>query len=113
MKFPRCLLSALLLGAPALLPVRAQSLGNLSTLGQTSSATPLTMGFVIGNGTSKTVLIRAVGPTLASSFGISGVLPKPVLTVYQGNSSTVVASNSGWGARPPWRPSSSRSAPSR
>ena len=97
MKFPRCLLSALLLGAPALLPVRAQSLGNLSTLGQTSSATPLTMGFVIGNGTSKTVLIRAVGPTLASSFGISGVLPKPVLTVYQGNSGTVVASNSGWG----------------
>ena len=46
-----------------------------------------------GTGT-KQYLIRAIGPTL-SSFGISGVLAQPVLTVYSGTS--IIASNTIWG----------------
>jgi len=72
----------------------AQSLVNMSALAQTSSTSVLTSGFVIANGPSKTVLVRAIGPSLAG-FGVSGVLPKPMLNVLQGN--TVIATNSGWG----------------
>ena len=38
----------------------------------------LIAGFVIGGSTAKTLLVRAVGPTL-SSFGVSGVLLVPGL----------------------------------
>lgn len=97
MKTLRGLIPALLLFLPGIVRVNAQSLGNLSTLSQTSAASPLTMGFVIANGATKTVLIRAIGPTLASAFNISGVLPHPVLKVYQGSTATVVASDDTWG----------------
>ena len=60
----------------------------------------LVAGFVIGGSTSKTVLIRASGPAL-SQFGLSGTLPDPVLQLYNIDSgSTLLASNSGWGANP-------------
>jgi uncharacterized protein (DUF1800 family) len=72
----------------------AQTLVNLSTLATAGGATPLTSGFVVSGG-SKTVLIRAIGPTL-QSFGVTGVLPNPVLTVFEQNG-TVVASNDRWG----------------
>jgi len=51
-------------------------------------------GFVVGAGSPKTVLIRAVGPGLAA-FGVSGVLAEPALTLYSG--SQVIATNAGWG----------------
>jgi len=54
----------------------------------------LIAGFSIGGNSSKTLLIRGVGPTL-STFGVPGVLADPQITVYSG--STVVASNAGWG----------------
>lgn len=48
-----------------------------------------------GSGTKK-LLLRAVGPTLATTpFNVAGVLARPTITLYRG--STAVAANSGWG----------------
>jgi hypothetical protein len=54
----------------------------------------LTAGFVIGGGTSRAVLIRAVGPGL-TAFGLLGALDDPELTLYR--SGTVVERNNDWG----------------
>ena len=54
-------------------------------------------GFVIGGLTSKTVLVRASGPALIP-FGVSGTLPDPQLQLH--DTTSVLASNSGWGGRP-------------
>jgi hypothetical protein len=92
------LLSAFVAFAALLAPAtRAQEprLSNISTRAQTGTgASVLTAGFVIGPGANKQVLIRAVGPTL-SSFGLTGVLTDPVLTVYN-SANVVVASNDNW-----------------
>jgi len=50
-------------------------------------------GFVVsGSGTTR-LLIRAIGPTLAS-FGVSGVLADPQLTLFSGT--TTIAANDNW-----------------
>jgi hypothetical protein len=57
----------------------------------------LIIGFAAGGGRapgSKPLLLRATGPTLAS-FGVTGVLSDPALTIFQGSS--VVATNDNWG----------------
>ncbi len=57
----------------------------------------LTAGFVIGGTGPKTVLIRAVGPTLGTApFNISGVISDPQLTLFDGGSK-IVGSNDNWG----------------
>jgi hypothetical protein len=55
------------------------------------------VGFVVASytGDPKQLLIRAVGPTLAT-YGVSGVLAQPVLTVTD-SAGNIVASNTGWG----------------
>ena len=56
-------------------------------------------GFVIGPGAGKTMLVRAVGPTLgAAPFGVPGVLAQPVLTLFTG--SLAVAANTAWNSAP-------------
>ncbi len=57
----------------------------------------LTDGFVIGGSTSKTVLIRAIGPGLLA-YGVTGAMADPQLVVYK--DSTAIASNSAWGGDP-------------
>ena len=54
----------------------------------------LIAGFVISGSAPKQVLIRGIGPTLAS-YGVSGVLPNPKLQVYSGQ--TLIAENEDWG----------------
>lgn len=54
----------------------------------------LIAGFVIGGTTSKTLLVRAIGPTLGT-FGVTGALVDPRLDLYTG--STLVQSNDNWG----------------
>jgi Immunoglobulin domain len=74
---------------------RLTSLSTRAVVGTGSNI--LIVGFVVsGTGTTgtKPVLIRGTGPALAG-FGVTGVLPAPMLTLIQG--STVVASNAGWG----------------
>jgi hypothetical protein len=74
---------------------RLTSLSTRAVVGTGSDV--LIVGFVVsGAGTTgtKPILVRGTGPTLAS-FGVSGVLADPMLTLYQG--STVVAANDNWG----------------
>ena len=56
--------------------------------------TEMTAGFVIDGTGTKRVLIRALGPTLAS-FGVTGVLADPQLTLFSGQ--TVIGANDNWG----------------
>jgi sugar lactone lactonase YvrE len=59
----------------------------------------LTLGFVVGGSGEKPLLIRGVGPTLASSYGVGGVLDRPQLTLFDGSSATL-ATNAGWAGDP-------------
>jgi hypothetical protein len=54
----------------------------------------LISGFIIGDVASATVVVRALGPSLAS-FGVSQPLSDPVLTIYDANGSAI-ASNDNW-----------------
>jgi uncharacterized repeat protein (TIGR03806 family) len=51
-------------------------------------------GFVIGGSSAKTVLVRAVGPTLGG-FGVDGALAAPVLTLFDDRQQPI-GSNTGW-----------------
>lgn len=54
--------------------------------------------FTVEGSVAKTVLVRAVGPTLAS-FGIAGALADPTLSVYN-SSGALGATNDNWGGTP-------------
>jgi len=67
---------------------------NLSVLNPIGAGSQiLTAGFVVGGANAKRVLIRADGPGL-TAFGVTGVLPDPVLTLYAGSSP--FATNTRW-----------------
>jgi hypothetical protein len=71
-------------------------LTNVSVRGFTGAGSQaLAIGFVISGTGSKSVLVRAVGPSL-SAFGLTGLLADPQLTVYSA-SVTTVAFNDNWG----------------
>ena len=55
----------------------------------------LIAGFVITGNTSRTLLIRGVGPTLAANYGITDALADPQLQLYNGT--TLVNANDNWG----------------
>jgi hypothetical protein len=68
---------------------------NISTRGVTSTNDNVLIGGFIIKGTgSKTVIIRAIGPTL-SQYNLSGVLPDPTLTLYNANG-TQIDFNDNW-----------------
>jgi hypothetical protein len=56
----------------------------------------LTAGFVVTGDNLKRVLIRAIGPTLAS-FNVGTPIPDPVLTIFAGTLS--IAQNQQWGGQ--------------
>jgi hypothetical protein len=69
---------------------------NLSARGTAGTAADeLTVGFVVTGPSSETVLIRAIGPTLAT-FSVAGALADPQLSVYNA-SGNVIAFNDNWG----------------
>lgn len=70
---------------------------DVSVLKQIGSGETLTVGFNIGGTTSRTVLIRAVGPALGV-FGVGGTMADPQFDLYSGQ--TVLASNDNWGGDP-------------
>lgn len=57
----------------------------------------LTAGFVVRGDVATVLLIRGVGPGL-TQFGVNGILPSPLLTLFRtsGTGSTTLASNSRW-----------------
>jgi hypothetical protein len=52
-------------------------------------------GFVIGGSASKTVAVRAIGPSLAAN-GIASPLADPKLTLVRSSDQSVIAVNDGW-----------------
>ena len=72
---------------------------NLSTRGMVSVGDNVLIGGFIITGTDpKTIVLRALGPSLRS-FGLSGVLSDPVLSVYN-SSRTLIATNDNWQSDP-------------
>ncbi len=72
-----------------------QRLANVSTRAQVGTGGNVAVvGFVIGPGAAKQVLIRAVGPTL-SGYGVSGVLSDPQIEVFNSAGVRVLA-NDNW-----------------
>ncbi len=70
---------------------------NIATRAYCATGDSVTIGgFVVTGGTSKQVLVRAVGPTLTSQgLGASEVLTDPMVEVHKG--SAVIAQNDNWG----------------
>jgi arylsulfate sulfotransferase len=76
-------------------PLAASRLANLSTRGLVGTGDNVLIGgFIVGEVESNTVVIRAVGPSLASA-GITNPLGDPMLTVYDSNGETI-ANNDSW-----------------
>lgn len=68
---------------------------NLSTRGRVETGDNILIGGLIINGNSlKRVIVRAIGPSLASS-GLSGVLANPTVTLFN-SQAQIVASNDDW-----------------
>lgn len=57
----------------------------------------VTLGFNIGGTTAKTVLIRALGPTLGTLFNLPDAMPDPRVAVFAAGASTPFAGNDNWG----------------
>ena len=67
----------------------------LKTIG---AGTTLTAGFVIGGTTNKTVLVRAIGPTLGlAPFNIGGVMADPKLELFNNTTGLKINENNDWG----------------
>ncbi|MDO8543685.1 MAG: DVUA0089 family protein [Opitutaceae bacterium] len=67
---------------------------NVSVRKQIDAGGTLTAGFVIAGATSRTVLIRAIGPGLAA-FGLTGVMADPQLALFSG--AVRITGNDNWG----------------
>jgi len=70
---------------------------NLSTLARIGDAATLAVGFVVGGNGPCTVVVRAVGPTLAAAFGLGGAMADPVLVLFSNDSGREIAGNDDWG----------------
>lgn len=69
---------------------------NLSTRGRVEGSEGLLIaGFAVTGTTSRRMLVRGIGPALAT-FGVANALSTPTLKIYQGE--RLVAQNSGWQA---------------
>lgn len=73
------------------------ALANLSTRGIAGSgANSMIVGFNVTGSRAKTVLLRAVGPTLGAQFNVAGTLADPLLTLRNSQSATVATSATFW-----------------
>ena len=66
---------------------------NVSVLKHLGSG--VTIGFVVGGSSARTVLVRAIGPTLGTAFGLGGAVADPRLALFAGQ--TQVGANDNWG----------------
>jgi len=76
-------------------PLSNSKLGNMSTRGSVGAVDDVLInGFIVGDVDSATVVVRALGPSLASS-GVNGVLSDPILTIYDSTGASI-ARNDNW-----------------
>lgn len=66
---------------------------NVSVLKQLGAG--LTVGFVVGGNGAANVLVRAIGPTLKSAFGVGDAVSDPQVTLFGGR--VAVVANDNWG----------------
>jgi cyclophilin family peptidyl-prolyl cis-trans isomerase len=95
--------SGIVLAEVYALPGGGGRLVNVSGRGRVGTgADVLIAGFAISGNVPKKVLIRAVGPTLASRFNVSGALANPVLELHRpkDGGSELIAQNDDWGTDP-------------
>jgi arylsulfate sulfotransferase len=80
-------------------PLSNSKLVNMSTRGSVGTGdSVLISGFIVGDVESATVVVRALGPSLASS-GVGGALSDPTLTIYD-STGTPIATNDNWQDNP-------------
>ena len=73
-----------------------QRLSSISTRARVGAGDSVVIaGFIITGQESKSVMIRAVGPTLAN-FGVSSTVAAPKLDLYRVGTSAPIATNTGW-----------------
>ncbi len=78
------------------IPVIASRISNVSVRTALGANQTLIVGMSMSGG-SKPVLIRGVGPGLAT-FGVTGTMPDPRLSLFEGN--TAIDTNDNWGGTP-------------
>jgi YVTN family beta-propeller protein len=88
---------------------------NISTTAYVSTGSNILIaGFTVGGTGSKAMILRGVGPTLASGFNVAGTLAAPVLSLYDSaNPPDLITADSGWQNTPqvPSGPWSGRAMP--
>lgn len=79
-------------------PAKEDALANVSNRGMTGvgERTVIT-GFIITGGEPRTVVLRAIGPSMSAS-GVQQPAADPKLTVFRGSSQNVFAENDNWKA---------------
>ena len=89
--------TAAVVGTVALSPIPQPGapLLNISTRAVLGANQTLTPGFVVGGMVPRRVLVRAVGPTLGTAFGVPGSMADPSITIFRGQ--TPIAQNNDWG----------------
>ena len=70
---------------------------NLSTLTQIDAGASLAVGFVLRGATARTVLVRAIGPSLGSIFNLGGVMADPKLELFNNATGAKITENDNWG----------------
>ena len=70
---------------------------NLSTLTEIDAGATLAVGFVLRGATSRTVLVRGVGPSLGTIFGLGGVMADPKLELFNNDTGAKITENDNWG----------------
>ena len=76
-------------------PLSNSKLVNMSARGSVGTLdNVLISGFIVGDVGKTTVVVRALGPSLAS-YGVSGVLSDPILTIYD-STGAAIATNDNW-----------------
>lgn len=79
---------------------------NISVLKPLAANASISAGFVLGGATPRTVLIRAVGPSLAG-FGVTRPLADPRLVLYRSDTPSPLATNDDWAGALPIRDAAS------